>query len=291
VTAEASAPSALTNRSPLIRAARWVLLVLIVVWTVFPVYYMLVLSFTPTDKLFRPGYFVREPTLESYRFIVFQESVFVKYFWRWMGNSVIIAGATMLGVLFVASLGSFALGRLRFGGGRFISGMTLFTYIIPASFLSIPFFKIMGDYDLLDTFTSVILAMITFASPYALWVLWDYAKTIPPEIDESAAIDGAGVLTIFLRIYLPLVLPTLIAIGTYAFFFAWNEYLYAVLFLQSEDKFTIPISMGTFLTGDDAPWNLLMAISTVYSIPPVVFYYIFRKYLTTGLVSGAVQGT
>jgi multiple sugar transport system permease protein len=277
-------------RGLLFRLARWGLLLVVVVWTLFPVYYMLTLSFTPTDELFRPEYWVKHPTLELYRFVVFQESVFVKFFWRWMANSVMVAGATMLAVLAVASLGSFALGRIRFGGARFVSGMTLFTYIIPASFLSIPFFKIMGDYDLLDTYWALILAMTTFASPYALWVLWDYAKTIPPEIDESAAIDGAGYFTTFWRIYLPLVLPTLVAIGTYAFFFAWNEYLYAVLFIQSEEMFTLPISMGTFLTGDDAPWNLLMALSTIYAIPPVIFYYVFRRYLTTGLVSGAVQG-
>jgi multiple sugar transport system permease protein len=285
-----SGPAADRSRALLLGAARGVILAVIAVWTLFPIYYMLMLSFTPTAELFRPEYWVKHPTLESYRFIAFQGSVFVKHFWRWMGNSVVVAAATMLAVLVVASLGSFALGRIRFGGARFVSGMTLFTYIIPASFLSIPFFKIMGDYDLLDTYWSLILAMTTFASPYALWVLWDYAKTIPPEIDESAAIDGAGYFTTFWRIYLPLVLPTLIAIGTYAFFFAWNEYLYAVLFLQSEEMFTLPISMGTFLTGDDAPWNLLMAVSTIYAIPPVIFYYVFRRYLTTGLVSGAVQG-
>lgn len=279
------------SRSGLVTLGRLVVLAVVTAWTLFPIYYMLTLSFTRTTELFRPEYYVKNPTLESYRFIVFQESVFVKFFWRWMGNSVVVAAVTMLLVLAVAALGSFALGRIRFGGGRFISGMTLFTYIIPASFLSIPFFKIMGDYNLLDSYWSLVCAMVTFASPYALWVLWDYSKTIPPEIDESAAIDGAGYLTTFFRIYLPLVLPTLIAIGTYAFFFAWNEYLYAVLFLQSENMFTLPISMGTFLTGDDAPWNLLMAVSTVYSIPPVVFYYVFRRYLTTGLVSGAVSGT
>jgi multiple sugar transport system permease protein len=277
-------------RQIVVRLARAVVLALVAVWTLFPIYYMLVLSFTPTAELFRPEYWVRNPTLESYRFVVFQQSVFVKYFWRWMGNSVLVAGVTMGAVLVISALGSFALGRLHFGLSRVISGMTLFTYIIPASFLSIPFFKIMADYDLLDTYWALIAAMTTFASPYALWVLWDYAKTIPPEIDESAAIDGAGLLTIFYRIYLPLVLPPLIAIGTYAFFFAWNEYLYAVLFLQSEHMFTLPISMGTFLTGDDAPWNLLMALSTIYAIPPVVFYYVFRRYLTHGLVSGAVQG-
>jgi multiple sugar transport system permease protein len=91
--------------------------------------------------------------------------------------------------------------------------------------------------------------------------------------------------------YLPLITPTLIAVGTYAFFFAWNEYLYAVLLLQGEKMITLPVGMGNFLTSDDAPWNLLMALSVIYSIPPVVFYYIFRRYLTHGLVSGAVQGT
>jgi len=285
-----SGPRSDTARRVALHTARAAVLAIVTGWTLFPIYYMLTLSFTPTTELFRPEYFVKHPTLESYRFIAFQGSVFVKFFWRWMANSVVVAAITMLGVLIVAALGSFALGRLRFGLGRAISGMTLFTYIIPASFLSIPFFKIMGDFDLLDSYWSLILAMITFASPYALWVLWDYAKTIPPEIDESAAIDGAGVFTLFYRMYLPLVLPPLIAIGTYAFFFAWNEYLYAVLFLQSETMFTLPISMGTFLTGDDAPWNLLMAVSTIYAIPPVIFYYVFRRYLTTGLVSGAVQG-
>jgi multiple sugar transport system permease protein len=285
-----SAPAAERTRRGLLRLGRWALFAAITAWTLFPAYYMLILSFTPTAELFRPEYWVKNPTLELYRFVVFQESVFVKFFWRWMANSVVVAAATMVVVLVVASLGSFALGRLRFGGARLISGMTLFTYIIPASFLSIPFFKIIGDYNLLDTYWAVIAAMTTFASPYALWVLWDYAKTIPPEIDESAAIDGAGVFTTFYRIYLPLILPPLIAIGTYAFFFAWNEYLYAVLFLQSEDMFTLPISMGTFLTGDDAPWNLLMAVSTIYAIPPVIFYYVFRRYLTHGLVSGAVSG-
>jgi multiple sugar transport system permease protein len=278
------------SRALLLLGARAAILAIVTVWTLFPIYYMLTLSFTPTTELFRPEYWVKHPTLESYRFIALQQSVFVKFFWRWMGNSVVVAAVTMVGVLIVAALGSFALGRIRFGLGRMISGMALFTYIIPSSFLSIPFFKIMGDYDLLDSYWSVILAMITFASPYAMWVLWDYAKTIPPEIDESAAIDGAGIFTLFYRMYLPLILPPLIAIGTYAFFFAWNEYLYAVLFLQSETMFTLPISMGTFLTGDDAPWNLLMAVSTIYAIPPVIFYYVFRRYLTHGLVSGAVQG-
>jgi multiple sugar transport system permease protein len=274
-----------------ISLVRGVALAAVAAWTLFPIYYMLNLAVTPWDDLFRPVYWVKHPTLDNFKFVLFQQSPFVKYFWRWLANSLVVSAAVMLAVLVVAALGSFALGRIRFGLGRLVSGMTLFTYIIPASFLSIPFFKIMGDYDLLDTYWALIFAMTTFAAPYALWVLWDYAKTIPVEIDESAQIDGAGPLSIFFRMYLPLITPPLIAIGTYAFFFAWNEYLYAVLLLQGEKMITLPVGMGNFLTSDDAPWNLLMALSVIYSIPPVLFYYIFRRYLTHGLVSGAVQGT
>ena len=272
----------------LMRAA---VLTVVTAWTVFPIYYMVNLAVTPWSDLFRPVYFVQHPTLDNFKFVLFQQSPFVKYFWRWLGNSLLVSAAVMVAVLAVAAMGSYALGRIRFGLGRYVSGMTLFTYIIPASFLSIPFFKIMGDYDLLDTYWALIFAMTTFAAPYALWVLWDYAKTIPNEIDESAAIDGAGPIAIFFRMYLPLITPTLIAVGTYAFFFAWNEYLYAVLLLQGERMITLPVGMGNFLTSDDSPWNLLMALSVIYSIPPVIFYYIFRRYLTHGLVSGAVQGT
>jgi multiple sugar transport system permease protein len=167
--------------------------------------------------------------------------------------------------------------------------MALFTYIIPSSFLSIPLFKLMADYNLLGTKLSVVLAMITFTSPYAVWILWDYGKTVPSQVDEAAAIDGAGPLSLFFHIYLPLILPAMIAIATYAFLYSWNEYLYAVLFLSGETSITIPVAMGNFLATDNPPWNLLMAESVLYSIPPVILYYCFRRHLLTGLVTGAVK--
>src|SRR6267143_2057152 len=191
----------------------------------------------------------------------------------------------------IAALGSFAMARINFRFRRWVSGLTLFTYVIPSSFLSIPFFRMMADYDLIDTKLAVVLAMATFASPYALWVLSDYARSLPPEIEEAGAIDGAGILATFVHLYLPLIRPPLIAIGTYAFLYAWNEYLYALLLLTGERNIPLPVAMSNFLTTDNAPWNLLMAVSTGYSIPPVVLYYCFKRYLVSGLVSGAVSGT
>jgi multiple sugar transport system permease protein len=262
---------------------------IILVWTVFPVYYMVTLSLVKEEDLFKPSLYVARPTIENYVMTVQQSNYLVSEFRIQLYNSVGIALLTTVAVLIVGALGSFALARIKFRGSRLISSMTLFTYIIPASFLSIPLFKLMADFNLLGSKLSVILAMITFTSPYAVWILWDYGKTLPSQIDEAAAIDGAGPLSLFFHIYLPLILPAMVAIATYAFLYSWNEYLYAVLFLSGETNITIPVAMGNFLATDNPPWNLLMAESVLYSIPPVILYYIFRRHLLSGLVTGAVK--
>jgi len=262
---------------------------IVLVWTIFPVYYMVTLSLVREDDLFKPSLYVLRPTFENYSTTLKQSNYLVSEFRNQLYNSICIALLTTAAVLFVGTLGSFALARIKFRGTRIISSMTLFTYIIPSSFLSIPLFKLMADYNLLGTKPSVILAMITFTSPYAVWILWDYGKTLPSQIDEAAAIDGAGPLSLFFHIYLPLILPAMVAIATYAFLYSWNEYLYAVLFLSGETNITIPVAMGNFLATDNPPWNLLMAESVLYSVPPVILYYCFRRHLLTGLVTGAVR--
>ena len=279
------------RREGWVKVGLGVLAVVILAWTLFPVYYMVLLSLTPTNDLFQPGLYVEHRTLKSYTYTMGQDNPFVRYFWQQIGNSLVIAVWAMVVVAAIAALGSFAMARINFRFRRWVSGLTLFTYVIPSSFLSIPFFRMMADYDLIDTKLAVVLAMVTFASPYALWVLSDYARSLPPELEEAGAIDGAGTFATFLYLYLPLIRPPLIAIGTYAFLYAWNEYLYALLLLTGEPRITLPVAMGNFLTTDNAPWNLLMAVSTVYSIPPVVLYYVFKRYLVSGLVSGAVSGT
>src|SRR5881296_616839 len=231
------------------------LAIVILGWTLFPVYYMLLLSFTPTDDLFQPGLYVEHPTVRNYTYTMGADNPFVRYFWHQIGNSLVVALWAMALVAAVAALGSFAMARLHFRFRRFVSGLTLFTYVIPSSFLA----------------------------PYALWVLSDYARSLPPEIEEAGAIDGAGTIATFLHLYLPLIRPPLIAIGTYAFLYAWNEYLYALLLLTGEPRVTLPVAMSNFLTTDNAPWNLLMAVSTVYAIPPVVLYYCFKRYLVSGI--------
>ena len=131
--------------------------------------------------------------------------------------------------------------------------------------------------------------MVTFASPYAIWMLRQYADKLPYELDEAARIDGASPIQIFWLIYLPLMMPSMVAIGTYALLLAWNEYLYAFLLLSSDTEITLSVALGHFLSTDDAPWNLLMATGIIYALPPAAIYYAFRRYMVAGLTAGAVK--
>ena len=145
-------------------------------------------------------------------------------------------------------------------------------------------------YHLLDNLWSLILVEVTFATPYAIFIFQQYSTSIPRSLEESAKIDGATTPQIFFHIFLPLMMPALVAVGTYALLLAWNEYLYAFLLLSTPTKVTVPVALGFFLSSDESPWNLLMAAAIIYSLPPLVIYYLFRSRMTTGLTIGSVKG-
>jgi multiple sugar transport system permease protein len=261
----------------------------ILIWTLLPIYHMVMLSLTPLSDSFAGRFWPENPTLENFRIVFAEDHFFLQDFWRQLGNSIFVAVATMIMVLVVASLASFAIGRLKLRYGHVISNTALLTYLIPAAFVAIPFYVVMSDYGLLNSLWALIFAMSTFAIPYAIWVLRQYGDSIPFELDEAAKVDGATPIQIFYLVYVPLLRPALIAIGTYALLLAWNEYLYAFLLLSTEKQHTIPVAMGYFLVTDDAPWTLLMATAIIYSLPPAALYYAVRKYMVSGLTAGATK--
>jgi multiple sugar transport system permease protein len=263
--------------------------VVILIWTLLPIYHMVMLSLTPLSDAFAGRFWPDDPTLENYRIVFAQDHFFLRSFWRQLGNSIFVALATMVMVLVVASLASFAIGRLKIRYGHVISNTALLTYLIPAAFLAVPFYVVMADYQILNTLWALIFAMSTFAIPYAIWVLRQYSENVPFELDEAAKVDGATPVQIFYLVYIPLLAPALIAIGTYALLLAWNEYLYAFLLLSTENQHTIPVAMGYFLVTDDSPWSLLMATAIIYSLPPIALYYAVRKYMVSGLTAGATK--
>jgi multiple sugar transport system permease protein len=147
----------------------------------------------------------------------------------------------------------------------------------------------MGVYGLLNNQWSLILAMVTIASPYCIWVLKQASDKLPLELDEAARMDGATPLQLFRLVYLPLMVPSLVAVGTYALLLAWNEYLYAFLLLSDDRSTTLGVALGSFLSADDSPWELLMATGVLYALPPAAIYYAFKRYMVGGLTAGAVK--
>ena len=153
----------------------------------------------------------------------------MEHFWHQFGNSIYLGVATMVLTVLIGSLASFSLGRMRLRKGWIVTDFALLTYVLPTAFLVIPFVHIMHIYGMSDSLWAVIAAMVTFATPYAILILHQYGKLIPMELDESAKIDGASPLQVYLRIYLPLMAPALVAVGVYALLLAWNEYIYQYL--------------------------------------------------------------
>ena len=201
--------------------------------------------------------------------MVTQGHWYLENFWHQFRNSVFIAAMVTLLVLTIGTLTTFSVGRMRIRNGWLVTNAALLTYMIPASFLAIPFYLIMQHYGLQNNPWSVIAALTTFATPYAIFIFQEYGRSIPLELDESARIDGASPLQIYFRIYLPLMAPALVAVGTYAMLLAWNEYLYQFLLLSKKEDMTVPVALAQFLNSDIAPWNYMMATAIIYALPPI----------------------
>ena len=261
----------------------------VLLWTLIPVYHMFLFSISERDSATSGRLWPKNPTLQNFQIVFERKHFYLDHFWVQLGNSVFIAAAVGTITLFISTCAAFAISRLKVRGGRTVMNMALFTYFIPAAFLAVPMYKTMSVYGLLNSQWSLILAMVTIASPYCIWVLKQASDKLPLELDEAARIDGASPLQLFRLVYLPLMVPSLVAVGTYSLLLAWNEYLYAFLLLSRDTDVTLAVALGNFLSADDSPWELLMATGLIYALPPAAIYYAFKRYMVTGLTAGAVK--
>ena len=273
-----------------LEAVSVVLGLVLVIWSVTPIYNMVLIALDSHDDVFSGAVWPPDPSLESFRIVWTEGFWYLEHFWHQFGNSFYVGLMTMFLTLTIASLASFTVGRMRLRNGWMLTNAALLTYVIPASFLAIPFYRIMQIYGLGNNVWAVIAAEVTFATPYAIFIFSQYGKSIPLELDESARIDGATPLQVYFRIYLPLMAPALVAVGTYALLLAWNEYLYQFLLLSSPQSMTVPVALAQFLNSDESPWNYMMATAIIYALPPIAMYYGFRRYMAAGLTMGGVKG-
>ena len=278
------------KRSQVAAEARLLLVgIPVLLWTLLPIYHMFLFAISPRDTATSGRLWPKEPTLQNFAIVLREQHFYLGHFWRQLGNSLLIAVTVGVLTLLVATAAAFAISRLEVRGGRAVMNLALFTYFIPAAFLAVPMYKTMSSYGLLNSQWSLILAMVTIASPYCIWVLKQASDKLPWELDEAARMDGATPLQLFRLVYLPLMVPSLVAVGTYALLLAWNEYLYAFLLLSRDTSTTLAVALGNFLAADDSPWELLMATGIIYALPPAAIYYAFRRYMVGGLTAGAVK--
>jgi len=261
----------------------------VLLWTMLPIYHLFLFSISAKESAFSGRLWPEHPTLRNFQVVFTHQHYYLPHFWQQLLNSLVISVACGLLTLVVATGAAFAISRIRVMGGRTIMNLALFTYFIPAAFLAVPMYKTMGNYGLLNNQWALILAMVTIASPYAIWVLKQASDKLPYELDEAAKMDGATPLQLFRLVYLPLMAPSLVAVGTYALLLAWNEYLYAFLLLSNDTQIPLSVALGNFLAADDSPWELLMTTGLIYALPPAAIYYTFKRYMVSGLTQGAVK--
>ncbi|MFD4644448.1 ABC transporter permease subunit [Lentzea sp. NPDC058436] len=211
-------------------------------------------------------------------------------FGTWYLNTILVSVASTLIALVCAALAGYALARLKFRGSESFTVTILLTYVMPGALLFIPLYQMMSGIGLNDSLWSLVLAYPTFTLPFATWLLVGYFKSIPADLEEAALVDGCTRFGAFLRIVLPLAKPGLLAVALFTLTNAWNEFLFAFVFITKDDYKTLPVGMQSMIFGDVVPQGQLAAASLLISIPVVVMYGFGQRFLTEGLTAGAVKG-
>jgi multiple sugar transport system permease protein len=263
---------------------------IIAFWSLLPLYEMFQIALDPEEGEieFDGNLWPHEPSLESFRAVVTQQARYLEDFWHQLGISLFIGLMTVALTLLVGSLASFAVSRMRLARGSLLTNAALFTYVIPASFLIVPYYRIMYGYGLAENSWAVIAAQVTFATPFAILILLLYGRLIPFELDDAARADGASAPQVYLRIYLPLMTPALAVVAIYSLLLAWNDYLYPAVLLSVRNM-TVSVTQGQLFEDVDAPYNAMMAAAILYLLPPVVLLFAVRRYIAASLRMG-VEG-
>jgi multiple sugar transport system permease protein len=262
-------------------------------WTVIlmialPLVWMIITSIKPQSELFLipPAFFPEEITFEHYRRLL-TETPFLTY----LRNSVILAGGTTVLVIVVATLGAHSLVSFSYPGRETLAGAVLFTYLLPSVVLVIPLYFLMAALGLVNSLLSLVIAYTTFALPYALWLLRSFMSAIPPDLEAAAMVDGASRFRAFIDVILPQAAPGIISTALFTAILAWNEYLFALVLINSDASRPLPTGvMSMLVTSFNIEWSLLMAASVMMSVPLLVVFVFLQKYLTRGFGAGAVKG-
>jgi len=267
--------------------------VLVALVTLFPIFWMVATAFKPSQEIYSltPSLLPAHPTLGNFRQVIGGQASGIGTVWLFFRNSLAVTLAAVLISSLVSLLASVAVARFSFRFRATFLIMLLIVQMIPGQALIIALFREFDQLNLLQNLLGLIIVYAAQALPVSIWMLRNFVATVPRELEEAAAIDGASAVKIFWRILLPLIAPGLVATSIFAFITAYNEFIVALTFLgQDHAAYTLPIYVTYFFGRGGAEWGPIMAASTMYTIPVVIFFLIIRRRLVGGLVAGAVKG-
>jgi multiple sugar transport system permease protein len=260
----------------------------IVLMMAFPLLWMAITSVKPQFELFQipPTFWPGEITFEHY-WRVLNETPFLKY----MRNSLAIATATTILVVGVATLGAHSLVRFRYPGREQLATLVLFTYLLPSVVLVLPLYLMLVSIGIANSVLSLVVAYTTFSLPYALWLLRSFMQGIPDDLEAAALVDGATRMEAFVDVILPQAVPGIISTSLFTFILAWNEYLFALILVNTDEARPLTTGvMGMLVSAFNIEWSLLMAASVMMSLPLIVIFTFLQRYLTRGFGAGGVKG-
>ncbi|HET7343964.1 MAG TPA: carbohydrate ABC transporter permease [Methylomirabilota bacterium] len=252
-----------------------------------------------------PFWWIANMSFKTYEQIQFATSIYVPrpFTWDnytglwnetrfplWLRNSLTTAVVVTAVTTIIATLSGYAVARLRFPGREWVATLILCLYLVPPALLFIPLYRVLAELGTTNHLTSLFLSYPTFTVPFCTWLLIGFFKALPRELEEAALVDGASQMTALRRVLLPLAAPGIVASAIFAFTLSWNEFLYALVFIQDERTITVPVGLNLLIYGDVFHWGELMAASVITSLPVVALYMFIHRWMVEGLATGSVKG-
>jgi len=264
----------------------YAIMLLVALAVVFPIYWMFTISLKIPRDIYRlPSLWPDNPTWDNYRILIREKGYLTN-----IRNSIIVASSVTMVSVLISSFAAYSLVRFRYRFRGLVGRVILLTYLTPGSLLFIPLSIIVAKLHLGNSLYGLIVIYLTFSIPLSTWLLSGYFRSVPADLEEQAMVDGASQLGALFRILLPLSLPGLAAVSIFTFTAAWNELLFALIFITSEGKRTVPLGLQYLITGDVLLWGPIMAGATLAAIPVMVLYFVAQRFMVQGVTAGSVKG-
>lgn len=287
------------------KAVLYLTLIVVTFFICFPLLWALSTSLKPTTEIFAtpPTLIPDNYSLEQYESLIYGKDMYFvpgvkyrpktsppQYFLSWFMNSIIVTlGSTLISVT-ISTLAAYSLTRFRYWGRRFIPYFSLLGYMVPSIILVFPLFLVMVDLGLTNNLWSLVFGYVSITLPFTMWLMWAFFRGIPIELEEAALIDGASRLRVFVEIVLPMAMPGIIAASIFSMIVAWNDYLFARIFMNSIQKLTLTVGVMHFFEGMHVNWGLMMASAVMMTLPLAVLFMVIQRHLVAGFGAGAVKG-